>query len=119
MGLLAMMRDAEDAPQALHDALSWMYTKRDWMNVWPIVEATAMYWARTGRPEPAGVLLGHLEANDVHHAMFVSERQHASVALRRHPSAGSWTAQGRDLDRDQVVAYALSQLTPPAKATSP
>ena len=78
--------------------------------MWPVVEAAALYWARTGQAEPAAVLLGHLEANHIHYATFVDERAQALATLRARRDAEEWLAHGAALERDQLVAYALSHL---------
>ena len=56
------------------------------------------------------MLLGHLEANTIHHAAYLKQRSHAVAALRARSDAQEWLAQGAALGRDQLVAYALSQL---------
>ena len=60
--------------------------------------------------EQAGVLLGHLEAHDIHDAVAVRKRQRARAALAGIPEARSWMDRGAGLDGDQLVTYALHHL---------
>jgi hypothetical protein len=78
--------------------------------LWVVIEALALYWARVGREEPAAVLLGHLEANNIRHAQFVEQRRDAVAAVRAGSDSEERFARGAALGRDQVVAYALEQL---------
>ena len=84
-----------------------MYANRDWIDVWVTVEGIAIHWAKAGRTEEAGVLLGYLERHDIRHAVFLEQREHALAIVRSRPDAQTWTAHGAALDRDHLVAYAL------------
>jgi DNA-binding CsgD family transcriptional regulator len=110
IGFMAPRMDAVDAAKALHDALTRLYASRNWLNLWAVMEALALHWARTGHDERAAVLIGYLENGDIRHAVFVDRRQKAFAALRQSVDAEAWLAVGAGLDRDQVVAYALNEL---------
>ena len=105
------MTDSDDAIPALHDAITRLLAGRNWMTLWSVVGAAALYRARMGRAEPAAVLLGHLEANHIQSATFVDERAQTLTTLRAGPDAQEWLDHGATLERDQLVAYALSQLS--------
>ena len=107
---MAAMTNSDDANTTLHNALTRLLAGRHWALVWPGVEALALYWARTGRDEPAVVLLGHLEANNIRNASFVEERTQAVAALRARNDAADRLEAGAALAGDQLVAYALGQL---------
>jgi tetratricopeptide (TPR) repeat protein len=111
IGFLAPRTDAVDAQKALRDALMRLYASRNWLNLWAVMEALALHWARTGRKELAAVLLGHLDQHDIRHAVFVSRRQQALANLRGVVGAEAWFAHGAGLDRDELVLYALKELT--------
>ena len=110
LGVLAAMTDSDDTDPSLHDALTRLLATRNWVLVWIVMEALALYWARVGRDEPAAVLLGHLEANNIRYAHFVEQRRDAVAALRARSDAEDRLAHGAALERDQLVAYALDQL---------
>jgi hypothetical protein len=87
------------------------------MNVWGLIEALSLYWCGRDRMEPAAVLLGHLEAHDHRHAggggrsgPFVERRRLAIAGLLELPGGDTWMAHGAELDRDELVTYALEQL---------
>jgi hypothetical protein len=87
------------------------------MNVWAVVEALSLYWYSSDRMEPAAVLLGYLEAHDLRHAGgggrsgSFAERRRLAIAALHEPSDGeAWMAHGAELDRDELVTYALDQL---------
>jgi hypothetical protein len=104
------MTDSDDTEPSVHDALTQLLASRTWAFVWTVIEALALYWARVGREEPAAVLLGNLEANNIRHAYFVEQRRDAVAALRAGGDAEDHLAEGAALGRDQLVAYVLDQL---------
>jgi hypothetical protein len=110
LGVLAAVTNSDAANPTLQDALTRLLSVRSWALVWVGMEALALYWARTGRDEAAAVLLGHLEAMDIHYAYFVEQRAQAVTALQAQRDAQQHFARGAALDRDRLVAYALEQL---------
>jgi hypothetical protein len=110
LGVLAAMTDSDDTDRSVHDALTQMLATRNWVLVWTVIEALALYWARARRDGPAAVLLGHLEAHNIRYAYFVEQRREAVAALGARGDAEDRLAQGAALERDQLVAYALAQL---------
>ena len=110
LGWLAATTDSDDAEPALRDAITRLVAGRNWLGVWLVVEAAALYWARMGRVEPAAVLLGHLEANHIQAATFVDEHAQIITTLVARGDAQEWLTYGATLERDQLVAYALSHL---------
>jgi hypothetical protein len=63
------------------------------------------------------VLLGYLEAHvplsgsgGGRVRSFVERRQLAVAELNDHPTGPIWMAHGAELDRDQLITYALDQL---------
>jgi hypothetical protein len=110
MSIAISAMNSPGATAALGDALTSLYAIRDW-HFWVVLEAVALHWIRTGRSEPAAVLLGHLEAHDIRHGMFKMQRHRAVGAVRHLPEAHRWMGRGASLDRDQVVMYALAELS--------
>jgi hypothetical protein len=110
LGVMAAMTNSDHANATLHSALTRLLASRNWALVWTTIEALALYWARTGRDEPAAVLLGHLEANDIRYANFVEQRTEAVGTLRARNDSEDHLARGASLGRDQLVTYALNQL---------
>jgi predicted ATPase len=105
---LAVMEDAHDAERSLLDAVRRLYESRDWQDTWPSVEALALYWMRIGHVEDATVLLGHLQAHGIGHAMFIDQRRQAREALADTPDAHRWMSRGARLDRDELIQHALA-----------
>ena len=106
--LLAVMTDAHDAERSLLDAVRGLYASRDWIDTWPSVEALALYWMRIGHHEDATVLLGHLQAHGIGHAMFIEQRRQMQEALADTPDAHRWMSRGARLDRDELIQYVLT-----------
>jgi hypothetical protein len=105
---LAVMTDAHDAEHSLLNAVRRLYELRDWQNTWPAVEALALYWMRIGHLEEATVLLGHLQAHGIGHAMFVEQRRQTQEALADTPDTHRWMSRGAGLDRDELIHYVLT-----------
>jgi hypothetical protein len=102
-----------DAAAACRDALGHCYEIRYWWRVWHVLESTALVLASTGRVEPAGVVLGHLEA---HHPPFGNEhhvgfRVRSLDIVRRAVDADEWMAHGAAMGSHQIVETALAALT--------
>ena len=105
---LAVMTDAHDAERSLLYAVRRLYESRDWIDTWPSVEALALYWMRIGHLEDATVLLGHLQAHGIGHAMFIEQRRQTQEALADTPDAHRWMSRGAQLDRDELIQYVLT-----------
>ena len=110
LGITAAMTDSDDTESSIRDALAALLATRSWAFVWTVMEALALHWARVGREEPAAVLLGHLEANDIRSAQFVEQRRDAVADLWARGDAEGRLAHGAALAHDQLVAYVLDQL---------
>ena len=101
LALLAASTGADDAGTALRNALTHLYTTRNWMYIWGVVEALSLYWHSSDRTEPAAVLLGYLEAHDLRHGFgggrigSFAERRQLAIARTRRASCrpdmdGAW-----------------------------
>jgi hypothetical protein len=110
--ITASMSGAPSADQALRDALNHLYSIRDW-HLWLIVEAIALHFIAADRLEPAAVLLGHLETRDLRHGAFGGRREEALRQLADVPDADAWLANGATLDREQIMAFAIEELSGP------
>jgi tetratricopeptide (TPR) repeat protein len=104
---LAVMTDAPDAERSLLDAVRGLYASRDWIDTWPAVEALALYWMRIGHVEDATMLLGHLQAHGIGHAMLIEQRRQTQEALADTPDTHRWMSRGARLDRDELIRYVL------------
>jgi hypothetical protein len=82
-----------------------------WSLVWIVVEALAVYWARTGRPLDAAMLIGYLDRHGCANGLLVHARRDAVDGLRRVPGAGAASARGAAATRDELVEYALAGLS--------
>ena len=109
---VAGMLRRSDAEQICAEVLRRLHEARSWGDVWYILEITFVLWANAGRTGNAGVLLGFLEAQNLHHTLIAEARAASALAVRASPGISATIADGADLDRDQVVAYALAHLTP-------
>jgi predicted ATPase/DNA-binding SARP family transcriptional activator len=105
---MAVLADAPDAERSLLDAIGRLYESRDWQDTWPCVEALALYWMRIGHLDDATVLLGHLDAQGIGHAMWIEQRRHAREALAETPDAHRLMSRGARLDRDELLQRVLA-----------
>jgi hypothetical protein len=71
----------------------------------------AAYWADSGQAQDAAVLLGHLDAHDHRFKPLAPRRTRTEQTIGRGPGVDTWRRIGADLDRDQLVDYALQHLT--------
>ncbi|MCU1502845.1 MAG: cyclase, partial [Ilumatobacteraceae bacterium] len=105
---LAVTTDAHDAERSLLHAVRQLYESRDWQDTWPSVEALALYWMKIGHLEHATVLLGHLQAHGISHAVFIEQRRQTQEALADTPDAHRWMSRGARLDRDELLQFVLT-----------
>jgi hypothetical protein len=104
---LADMDGHDDPLPIVHEALADAYRDWAWVHVWTMVAAAAAWWANHGRLDAAGVALGYLNAHRL--GTFSDEATMATLAaLQLHPEAATGLALGQRLDRDELVAYVLS-----------
>ena len=111
LGVLAAMTDSDDADPALHDALTRLLATRNWVLVWTVMEALALYWARAGR-DGTGRRAPRPPRSTTTSATRTSSSNAAKPSPPSEPAATPRTAShdGAALERDQLVAYALDQL---------
>lgn len=107
---LAGLVGRDDSDRICHDVLARLYAARTWSDIWSVLEQTFVHWVTAGRTLDAGVLLGYLEANDLHHTLNAAERSPAAKAVRDDPDGRASLAVGATFNRDQVVAYVLDRL---------
>jgi predicted ATPase/DNA-binding SARP family transcriptional activator len=105
------------AGSALRDALVHLYGTRNWMLMWGALQTTAVWWAGEGRLASAAVLLGYLEAHDLRppgpgHARGAEKRRRQQLVaeLATTSDGTAWLQRGAELERNEVVAYALDEL---------
>ena len=90
-----------------------LYATREWLNLWLVIDSLALLWADAGQTEAAAVLLGHLQAHDIHFPLRASRRVAVTRALEARADAAEWLARGAQADRHALVAYALDVLNLP------
>jgi predicted ATPase len=73
---------------------------------WVVLDAAALGLAAAGRPEPAAVLLGHLEPDGRNPASGSARRAATRRQVEVHRRADVWLAQGRELDRRAALGLA-------------
>ena len=103
----------DDADAALTEGISYAHDLRFWPTVWILIAHTAYHLGQSGRPYPAGVLTGHLEAQQpavltlIHRsAMFTG----AGLSITG-PEALQGKSVGAAMDRNELVDYALDTLS--------
>jgi predicted ATPase/class 3 adenylate cyclase len=105
---LAMRAPSDQRPAVYAEVLARLYADRHWLDLWVAIESLVGYWARADRPEPAAVLLGHLESHGRGHGAMARQRARVSAILTvTHAHS---MAQGAAMDRDELVDYALAEL---------
>jgi hypothetical protein len=106
-----------DAGQICRDAIGRLYDLRYWQVLWLVIETVAGFFAGTGHLQEAALLYGHLEAHRPPWGLPAVRRarQRGLDRVRQLPEFESRMAQGADMDRDELVAYALERLEPAAE----
>lgn len=117
IGLLAAKVPGLDAAPALQRALARGDAMGFRLGLWTTLEAVALCFADADRLEPAAVVLGHLEAHDIHHrgkgygvGTFVERRANVLGRLRTMAESERWMARGAALNREELVDVALRAL---------
>lgn len=112
VGLTATVLGATgpDRLVAYQHALRRVHEARSWVHVWVQLEGLGSTWAIEGRHEPAGVVLGAVDARDRHVPSLNRRRARAEQVLSPFSERPDWAAVGAAMDVDQIVAYALDQL---------
>jgi hypothetical protein len=113
VALASVALDPPTAAPACRNALIHCYELRYWEpRVWQICASSALVLASAGRSEPAGVLLGNLDAHrrpwGFEHELGYRARTHD--LLRPEPQVDQWVARGAAMDRHQIVVYAIDEL---------
>jgi hypothetical protein len=105
-----------DAGEICRDAIGRLYDLRYWQVLWLVIETVAGFFAGTGHLQEAALLYGHLEAHRPPWGLPAVRRarQRGLDRVRQLPEFESRMAQGADMDRDELVAYALERLEPAA-----
>jgi hypothetical protein len=93
--------------------LNRLHDTRDWIGIWITLIPLVSWLEATGNVEATTVICGHLDA---HRTPWrgLDGRLNELRAPREHPQADQLRARGAAMDRDQLVAFALEQLTGPA-----
>jgi hypothetical protein len=110
MAAVALHRS--DAAEICCDAITRLYDLREGHVMWLVIGTTAAFFSTGGRLDEAAVLYGHLDA---HHPPWGlpgvrRARQRGLDRVRQLEDAEMLMAQGADMDRDRLVAYALERL---------
>jgi predicted ATPase/DNA-binding CsgD family transcriptional regulator len=82
----------------------------NWVAQLANLENVALWFASTGRADPAGTLFGYLEAKGIGQPARTADRRNALAILAQHPEAANWKAAGTAMDRYTAVDYALRML---------
>ncbi len=110
---VAVAASLSTAPQlstTFAEALGHVSRGRMWSLVWIVVEALAVYWARTGRPLDAAVLIGYLDRHGCANGLLVQARRDAVDGIRRAPGTDAARERGATMSREEVVECAFDGL---------
>jgi hypothetical protein len=108
---LAVMGGQDDLLTVVHEALADARRDGAWVHVWTMVAAIAGWWANHGRLDAAAVAIGYLNTHEL--GTFSDDATHATIAaVSSHPDAVKSLEQGQRLDRDEVVAFVLTNTAP-------
>jgi hypothetical protein len=110
-----------DAWEICRDAIVRLYDLRYWQVVWLVLETVAGSFATADRLDEAAVLYGHLEAHRPTWGLPAVRRarQRGLDRVRQLAECDLLMAGGADMDRDELVAYALDGLGQPAPPQGP
>ena len=103
----------DNADAAIAGGISYAHDLRFWPTVWILIAHAAYHLGQSGRPYPAGVLTGHLEAQQP--AVLTLIHRSAMFTGAGLSITGSEALQGKffgeAIDRNDLVAYALATLS--------
>ena len=107
-------RGSPELGDVFREAITRFYDTRDWVVTGVALIPLASWFETTGNAEAATVIYGHLVA---HRAPYrdIDGRLQSLRAPREHPDGAHLVAQGAAMDREQLVAFALEQLTESGK----
>jgi hypothetical protein len=110
-----LMADRPLDPRSLFAALDELYDTRNWLMTWVAVESAVITLSRSANCTAAARLSGYLEPRELLWGGLPRWSQ-TSMAARAaavvHDRAGTERALGNAMTRDEVVAFALSELAP-------
>jgi len=105
--------DEREADLLCNQAITSQYELRYWALIWLSLYDTAAHLNRSGRTEPAAVVIGHLEAFQSPMLLMGAATLGEDVAAALSgPSVERWKAAGAAMDRNELVRYALRVLDP-------
>lgn len=99
-----------DGSTTFVDALDHVYRGRMWSLVWIVLEALAVFWARSDRPIDAAFIIGYLDRHGRANGVLIDGRRHALAVLHGVPGAGAARTEGAAMTRDDLVEFALEGL---------
>jgi predicted ATPase/class 3 adenylate cyclase len=106
----------ETADAALAEGIAYAHDLRFWPTVWVLLRYAASHLVRTGRPYAAGVLAGHLEAHQPLVLGLLDSSAMSPFIIGFTELVGPETDPGRAtgaaMDRNELVTFALSALSP-------
>jgi predicted ATPase/DNA-binding SARP family transcriptional activator len=100
-----------DGSTTFVDALDHVYRGRMWSLVWIVLEALAVFWARSERPLDAAVILGYLDRHGRANGVLLDGRRQALDVLQGVPGADAARTEGAAMTRDDLVEFALGGLS--------
>jgi len=103
-----------DVGDVFREAITHLYDTRDWVGIWVAMIPLSSWLESSGNAEAAAIIFGYLEA---HRTPWrgIDGRLQSLRAPHQHPQADQLITHGAAMDRDQLVAFALEQLTDPVK----
>lgn len=100
------------ARQRWRATLSQLHEFRNWTNTWTVLEALAADWAARGMLEQAATIAAQLRRHGAASPSLRDRRRQLDEILAANVSEPVAAPDPAVLDRDDIVAYALSELRP-------
>jgi predicted ATPase/class 3 adenylate cyclase len=113
IGGISVQLGLPTAQQSLAEAIAYQHDLRQWGYLWTLLGYAAAHFSETDRPYEAAVLWGYLSAQEPS-AVAVLAKSFTFPGLPdlNSTEARQGSTDGEAMDRNQIVAYALSVLSP-------
>ena len=98
------------SPELWLDTLLRNRALQHWGYQWAVLEAVALSWIAEDRLEPAGEVLGHMEAHGEGFASLATRRREALPLLESDPLVVAAMERGAAMHRDEIVDYVIAEL---------
>jgi predicted ATPase/DNA-binding SARP family transcriptional activator len=105
-----------------YEMLSHYYATRRWSEIESLLEHVLRLLVADDELADAGLILGFLEANDLHHSLSREHRPETDRRITSDERGRAALGRGREISHEQLIGYLLDRLRPaqpPGEADTP